>query len=192
MNPLKTITPIAFWYLRHGQTDWNAQNLAQGTTEIPLNETGLAQARTAAPLLVNRGITTIISSPIGRARMTSDIVADALGLDVEIEPDLREVNFGEMEGKPMLAQWFTDWIEGRSTPAGAESFVGLRKRAAAAVNRALDHQAPVLIVAHGALFRALRAEMGLDPDVRLANAIPLFCEPPTAGQTAWNLIPAIP
>jgi probable phosphoglycerate mutase len=178
--------------LRHGQTDWNAQNLAQGTIEIPLNETGLAQARAAAPLLLYRGITTIISSPIGRAQATAEIVGDVLGLPIEIEPDLHEVEFGEMEGKPMLAQWFTDWIAGRVTPAGAETFMQLRARAACAVNRALRHQAPVLIVAHGALFRALRADMGLDPDVRLANAIPQFCEPPRAGQTAWTLTPAVP
>ena len=87
----------------------------------------------------------------------------------------------------MLAQWFTDWIEGRFTPQGAESFPELRERAATAVNRALTRPAPVLVVAHGALFRALRADMGLDPNVRLANATPQFCEP---GEPAWMLTPA--
>ncbi len=91
----------------------------------------------------------------------------------------------------MLAQWFTDWINGLYTPAGGESFLDLRKRAAGAVNRALMHQAPVLIVAHGALFRALRADLGLDPDVRLANAIPQFCDPPPPGRTSWTITPAV-
>jgi probable phosphoglycerate mutase len=186
-----TLTPLPFWYLRHGQTDWNAQNLAQGRIEIPLNEAGLAQARVASPLLVGRGITTIISSPIGRARATAEIASEYLGLPVTFDPDLQEVDFGEMEGKPMLAQWFQDWIEGSYTPAGAETFMALRERASEAVNRALVHPAPVLIVAHGALFRALRADMGLEPNVRLANAIPQFCEPPAPGQTAWTVTPAI-
>jgi probable phosphoglycerate mutase len=57
----------------------------------------------------------------------------------------------------------------------------------AAVNRALTRPAPVLVVAHGALFRALRAEMGLEPNVRTANGVPLFCEP---ASPAWNLLPA--
>jgi len=95
-----------------------------------------------------------------------------------------------MEGKPMLAQWFTDWVEDRYTPPGAETFASLRARAAGAVNRALTYPAPVLIVAHGAVFRALRADMGLEPNVRLANAIPQFCEPPKPGQTVWTLTPA--
>ena len=46
--------------------------------------------------------------------------------------------------------------------------------------------APVLVVAHGALFRALRAEMGLEPNVRTPNAMPLFCEP----GAPWSLTPA--
>jgi probable phosphoglycerate mutase len=187
-----TITPTAFWYLRHGQTDWNAQNLAQGNLEIPLNETGLAQARAAAPLLLNRGITTIISSPLSRARVTAEIAAEQLGLPVMFDAGLHEVEFGEQEGKPMLAQWFADWISGLYTPAGGESFLDLRKRAAGAVNRALTYPAPVLIVAHGALFRALRADFGLDPDVRLANAIPQFCEPPAPGLTEWTITSAEP
>ncbi|MBU6500106.1 MAG: histidine phosphatase family protein, partial [Rhodospirillales bacterium] len=45
----------AFWFLRHGETDWNAQNLSQGNVDIPLNETGLAQARSAALLLRGKG-----------------------------------------------------------------------------------------------------------------------------------------
>jgi probable phosphoglycerate mutase len=60
---------------------------------------------------------------------------------------------------------------------GGESFAALRSRAAAALTRALTHAPPVLVVAHGALFRALRAEMGLEPNVRTPNALPLFCEP---------------
>ncbi len=136
---------------------------------------------------MGRGITTIVCSPLQRARVTAEIAAEALGVDVIVQDDLHEVNFGAKEGQPMLAQWFTDWIAGAYTPDGAESFIELRSRAAAAVNRALTHPAPILVVAHGALFRALRADMGLDPNLRLANAIPQFCEPPLPGQTAWTI-----
>jgi len=54
------------------------------------------------------------------------------------------------------------------------------------INQALGRPAPVLVVAHGALFRALRAEMGLEPNVRTPNAVPFFCEP----GTPWTLTPA--
>ncbi len=182
------LTPVSFWFLRHGETDWNTKSLAQGNVDIALNATGLAQARTAAELLTHRGIAEIVASPLSRARDTAQIVADRLGLAVEYDEGLREVSYGSHEGQPMT-DWFHDWVAGRFTPQEAESFSGLRARALGAINRALTRPAPVLVVAHGALFRAVRAEMGLDPDVRTPNAMPFFCEP---GASAWTLTPAAP
>jgi hypothetical protein len=49
----------------------------------------------------------------------------------------------------------------------------------------------VLVVAHGALFRALRAAMGIEPNVRTQNAVPIFCEPLSAGGNGWTLNPMI-
>lgn len=179
--------PTAFWYLRHGETDWNAQNLAQGNVDTQLNATGLAQARAATEKLRNRGITAIHASPMRRARTTAEIVGEALGLPVTLDNDLREVSFGINEGKPMLADWFNDWVHERFTPEGGEPFDVLRTRAVAAVNRALASPPVVLIVAHGALFRSLRAAMGLPPDVRLPNATPTFCAPPATEGAPWEL-----
>ena len=115
------LRPVAFWFLRHGETDWNTQNLSQGNVDIPLNETGLAQARSASLLLRNRGISNIISSPLGRAKVTADIAAAELGLPVQIDDGLREVAFGVQEGQPM-SEWFQPWVDGLLTPEGAESF----------------------------------------------------------------------
>jgi probable phosphoglycerate mutase len=180
-----SLTPIPFWFLRHGETDWNAQNLSQGNVDIPLNAHGIAQAHAAAERLRNRGITTIIASPLSRANDTACVVADVLGLPVSLDEGLREVSFGVKEGHPM-GDWFATWVAGDFTPEGAESFAALRARATAALNRALTQPAPVLIVAHGALFRATRAEMGLEPNVRTPNATPYFCEP----GTPWTLTEA--
>jgi len=183
------LTRVAFWFLRHGETAWNALNLSQGRVDNPLNEAGIAQAWSAAALLRNRGIASIIASPLTRARVTAEIVGETLGLPVSFEPDLQEVSFGVQEGQPM-SDWFTDWVAARFTPEGAESFPALRARAVIATNRALVHEPVVLIVAHGALFRALRAEMGLTASVRTQNAQPLFCEPPASGDGPWTLTPA--
>ena len=130
------LTRAAFWYLRHGETDWNARGLSQGNVDVPLNALGLAQAREAAASLRGQGIRSVVASPLSRARDTAEIVADALGLPVETEPE--------------------------RTP-------------------------PVLGVAHGALFRALRAEMGLLPNVRTPNATPLLCTPGDMPGAAWSL-----
>jgi len=176
MPMLQTITPQAFWYLRHGETAWNAQNLSQGSIDIPLNDAGIAQAHSAARALTGRGIRTIVSSPLSRATHTAQIVADALGLHVTQDAELAEVAFGVQEGQPM-GSWFDDWLAGHLTPDGAEPFAELGERAVRAINRALMLEAPVLVVAHGALFRAMRGHMGLPVTVRTANAAPLFCEP---------------
>lgn len=137
-------------------------------------------------MMRNRGLAAIVASPLSRAHDTARLVADAVGLPVELDEGLREVSFGSQEGQPMQ-DWFNDWVAGHHTPAGGESFAALRARAVAAINRALSRPAPVLVVAHGALFRALRAEMGLEPNVRTPNAMPFFCQP---ASPAWRLVPA--
>ncbi|MGG5810617.1 histidine phosphatase family protein [Falsiroseomonas sp. CW058] len=183
-----TLHPTPFWFLRHGETDWNAQGLSQGRTDIPLNAVGLVQARRAAATLAPLGIASIVASPLMRALRTAEIAAEAIGLPVETDADLQEVNFGEQEGLPM-GDWYDDWIAGTYTPKGAETFAGLRDRAVRGVNRALARPAPVLVVAHGALFRALRQACGLEANVRTPNALPLRMEPP-AGGAAWTITPA--
>jgi len=184
--PDTLLHPVPFIYLRHGETDWNAAGLSQGNVDIPLNANGVAQAAAAAQLLKHRGIRSIVTSPLSRARDTAQAVAAVLGLPVETDDGLREVAFGVQEGKPM-AEWFAQWVDGAFTPEGAESFAALRARAVAAINRATAHEPMVLVVAHGALFRAIRSAAGMVANVRTQNAQPLLLEPPLPGEAAWRL-----
>ncbi|AHJ65193.1 Fructose-2,6-bisphosphatase [Granulibacter bethesdensis CGDNIH4] len=183
------LAAVPFWFLRHGETDWNTLNLAQGATDVKLNAAGLAQARLAAERLRGRGIRTLVSSPLSRARDTAELVSQHIGVPVQIDPKLRECAFGEREGQPM-SEWFDAWVRGESTPPGAESFSDLKRRAAVAVGNALQLPGPVLIIAHGALFRAVRALMGMPPNVRTPNALPYLCRPPTGSDRPWTLTPA--
>ncbi|MCH4093358.1 histidine phosphatase family protein [Acetobacter peroxydans] len=191
------LLPRPYWYLRHGQTDWNRAGLSQGRTDVPLNETGIEQAAEAAALIAQAldaagegGIVRIVSSPLERALRTATIVRDALvarglpALPLSIEPDLAEVSFGEQEGQP-ISDWYDHWIAGDYTPPQAESFAVLRARAVGAINRATASAGRPLVVAHGALFRALRAAMDLPANVRLANAVPLSAAPRQTG--GWAL-----
>ena len=180
------LTRKPFWFLRHGETDWNARGISQGNVDIPLNPTGIAQARSAANMLRHRGIATIVSSPLSRAKVTADIVSEALGIPVQVDPDLREVAFGVQEGQAM-SDWFASWLQGTFTPEGAESFPALRQRAVGGLNRALALPPAVLVVGHGALFRAIRSAMGIEPSRRTQNAMPIFCAPPAPGGTQWSL-----
>jgi probable phosphoglycerate mutase len=181
------LAPVPFWFLRHGETDYNAAGLSQGALDIPLNATGRAQAGGAGPRLAGRGIARIVASPMIRARETADIVSEFLGLEVSYEAELREVVFGGMEGKP-LNPWFPEWLEGRYTPEGAESFAALTMRVEAAMARVLALPGPLLVVAHGGVFRALRDLMGLPKEGLTANAVPMLCEP---GESGW-LVSAAP
>src|ERR1700685_1349727 len=88
------LTHVPFWFLRHGETDWNAQGLSQGNVDVPLNPTGLAQAHAAAEARRWRGITTIVAPPRSRALVTAEIVAKVLGRPVQVDEALREVRFG--------------------------------------------------------------------------------------------------
>lgn len=178
------LNPIPFWFLRHGETDWNAEGRSQGRSDIPLNHVGEMQARRAARTLVGQKVAIIVASPLSRARVTAEVVAEALGLSVQLDPELQEVNFGEQEGQ-LMGDWYDGWIAGEYTPAGAESFAELSARCVRAINRATALPGPVLVVAHGALWRAFRHEAGMTANIRTPNALPLWAAP---GEP-WTLTP---
>ncbi|WP_431281594.1 histidine phosphatase family protein [Humitalea sp. 24SJ18S-53] len=186
----RTLPHTPFWFLRHGETDWNAQYRAQGASDIALNAAGIAQAHRAAAVIAalppERRPAHIVASPLSRARITAEVVGDALGLPVAIDEALRECSFGIQEGQ-VMAEWFHAWVAGDDTPEGCEPFVDLRARARGAIAAALANPAPVLVVAHGALWRGFRAEAGLPADFRTPNAQPLWVTPPSPGDTAWSL-----
>ncbi len=180
-----TLAAVPFWFLRHGETDYNAKGLSQGALDIALNSHGRAQAQRAGAMLAGRGISAIIASPMLRTRETAEIVNAHLNLDVGFEADLREVVFGGMEGKPLLP-WFNGWLEGLYTPAGAERFDQVKLRVQGAMARIL-RPGPLLIIAHGGVFRAVRDLMELPKEGLTPNAVPLYCAPTESG---WEVIPA--
>jgi broad specificity phosphatase PhoE len=142
--------------LRHGQTDWNIDFRLQGITDIPLNETGVAQAREAASVLANTRWDYLLSSPLSRAFDTAQIVAPLVGIEkVDIEPRLLERSFGEAEGL-RHDEWKAMYPDPNLVPGG-ETLDELRIRS----NELLDHLAEtyagksVLAVSHGALIRKL-------------------------------------
>ena len=184
--PEPALTPAAYWFLRHGQTDWNRQNLTQGSTEVPLNATGIAQAHEAAALLHGSGIVRIVSSPLERARHTAEIAAAALGVPLQVHPDLREAGFGEHEGE-VMGEWFAAWAAGEVAPVRGESFDQVRRRVVIALNSVLALPGLSLVVAHGGMFRTVRAAMGFSSTVRTPNGVPIYCAP--EGE-AWTMTPA--
>jgi len=84
--------------VRHGETDWNKLGRLQGSSDIPLNETGIMQATMAAHALKDTGYEIVVTSPLTRAKQTAQIIADFSGLSL-IEMDaFKERCFGVAEG----------------------------------------------------------------------------------------------
>lgn len=148
----KTVVGI----LRHGQTDWNIDFRLQGVTDIPLNETGIAQARDAAAVIDPVDWDLILTSPLSRARDTAQIVAEVNGLgEALVETLLLERSFGEAEGLGH-EEWKAKYADTNMVPGG-ESLSDLEARANQLLDKlASDHAGKrVLAVSHGALIRKL-------------------------------------
>lgn len=156
----------ALTLIRHGETDWNRARRIQGSTDIPLNDTGREQACAVAAALRDRADLamplTIAASDLVRARETAEIIAAGLGIDQpRIYPGLRERGYGEAEGIDS-DEFFRRWGDWHTAEVpGAEPWPVLRSRALSALGRAVrDHRratapaaATLIVVTHGALIR---------------------------------------
>jgi broad specificity phosphatase PhoE len=155
------LTKTVIGLLRHGQTNWNIDFRLQGVTDIPLNETGIAQARIAGQVIAKsaqegNSWDLILSSPLSRARDTAVMVSEALGISgISVEQLLLERSFGEAEGLSH-EEWKAKYDDTNHVPGG-ETLEQLEARAWILLQRLLDqHEGKrVLTVSHGALIRTL-------------------------------------
>ena len=171
-----------FYYLRHGETDWNREHRAQGHNDIPLNATGIAQAHAAKAPLARCAIATICASPLARARVTAEIVNQTLQRPLVVIDELKECGYGVCEGQAR-GDWFKAWRRGE-TPEGAESFEAFMARALAGLNKALSHAGPVLIVSHAGVYWAIQRYARLERTF-LENGCPVRHDPPSADVPGW-------
>jgi broad specificity phosphatase PhoE len=162
-----------FTFLRHGESVGNAESRWQGQSEYPLTEKGRLQARALAERWKSDGVRfdLAISSPLGRARETVEIIASTLNLRVEFDPVWIERDIGEMEGltadevrqKPQ-PQYTTPYD---SIGGDGEGDWALFLRAGQALHDLLHRPAGnYLIVSHGGLLNQLmHAIVGVAPHV---------------------------
>jgi len=172
--------------VRHGETDWNAARRIQGSTDIPLNDTGRAQARETAETLVAQFSgrhPLVVSSDLSRARETAEIIAAALEVDApRLYPQLRERAYGIAEGLSIEEYRERFGAFDREDVPEAETTAHLRARAVGAARRVVRDarrlhapaDVPVIAVAHGALIGQLIRHASGDTlplaGERLANA----------------------
>jgi probable phosphoglycerate mutase len=163
------------YLIRHGETDWNREQRYQGQTDIPLNDTGRAQARrngaTLKSLLQDHGSVHFVASPLIRTTETMRLVRAALDLpadDFARDDRLKEQHFGHWEGCLWrdLPQIDPVGFAARQadmwgwTPRGGENYDMLEARVAAWLDTV---RGPTVVVTHGNVSRALRGLLlGLD------------------------------
>lgn len=146
--------------MRHGQTDWNADHRVQGHTDIALNEVGATQAKTLRSVLKGIEFDAVYTSPLRRAKDTAElIVCDRY--EIIMDDRLMERCFGEYEG--MQAGFWTeldfdiDDINLQEFPGGIESIGSIFARVRDFLDFVVskhDADANILVVGHGALFKA--------------------------------------
>ena len=173
--------------IRHGQTDWNLEGRYQGQSDVPLNETGLAQARSLIEKLNGHSFNAIYVSDLKRARQTAAPIAKLLGLEVQIEPRLREINQGKWEGvlvDEIKARYAELWSQRTVDPAsvrppGGETVGEVAERVYAALDdiSRLFPNGRVLVVAHGlSIATAICRDKGI-PVGRAYTVIPDNVQP---------------
>ena len=157
---------LELWLIRHGETDWNAQGRIQGAADVALNARGLQQAALLGGRLAGQRFDAVYASDLSRARATAETALP--GADVRLDPRLRELAYGVLEGKTwaemsaeesaIAAHWHEDPYN-RRVPGG-ESYADLTDR----VER-FRHELPpsgrVAAFSHGGTIRsALYAVVG--------------------------------
>ncbi|MDN6511305.1 MAG: histidine phosphatase family protein [Corynebacterium sp.] len=166
--------PVRVLLLRHGQTEMSAAGVFSGRSDPDLTDLGVEQARRAASFLAARqdagqGIHRIISSPLARTRQTAAAAADRLGLEVEVDDNLIETDFGEWEGltfDEVHRRWPDEhaaWVGDTTVPTvGGESMAAVERRCgdlvqglAGAPEQGLTGARTVLLVSHVSPIKAI-------------------------------------
>ena len=145
--------------LRHGQSEWNAQGKWQGQADPPLTKVGEKQAKAAAQKLlsVSKSFDKIASSDLRRARRTAEIIAQVNGGDVSVHKEFRERHAGVWQGltrSEIEASW-PNAIADQRWPEGYESDDSVIQRVVPCLERLIENNKNVLLIAHAGLIRAL-------------------------------------
>ena len=173
---------MKIWITRHGQTDLNKDNKMQGRIDIPLNETGIAQARAAREKIGDIHFDAVYSSPLKRARLTASIIGGVPEEDILIDERLIETDFGPFDCCPfkdmslgMKLYWFLPEIF--PAPKGVETVRSMVERSSSFL--AELEQKPyenVLVTCHGGIIRALKGYLSDRKNGILWRPRPKNCE----------------
>ena len=141
--------------VRHGATEWSASGKHTGVTDVPLSEAGRRDAERLRERLARYDFTLVLTSPLARARETCELAG--LGTRAQIEPDLREFDYGSYEGltSDEIRRERPGWSVWRDGAPGGETPDEVGVRADRVIARALEAGGDVALFAHGHMLRVL-------------------------------------
>jgi broad specificity phosphatase PhoE len=188
------IPPRVFYFVRHGETDWNREGRYQGTSDIALNANGIAQAREAARLLVRVPFDRVVASSLTRAHTTAEIIANHRQVPIHTERGLVERNFGSFDGliiRDVKAKHGVppDQPSTSILPPDADPWHKIFERVPPVIARWLNTYPgeTLLFVAHGGVFDALHQHLiGPRMGAESKHAAPYVAQPSSNG---WTLLP---
>ncbi len=157
-------SPAEAVLIRHGETTWSRSGRHTGTTDLPLTGNGRRAARELAPSLARMRFSLVLCSPLQRARQTCELAG--LGEAAQLEPDLREWDYGEYEGltHAQIDAEAPGWLVFRDGCPGGESPAQVAARVDRVIARVRAMEGRVAVFAHGHLLRLLAARwIGLEP-----------------------------
>jgi broad specificity phosphatase PhoE len=164
---------------RHGETEWSASGKHTSHTDIELTERGERAARALGERLSGRDYALVLTSPLRRARDTCTLAG--LAEHAEVDPDLREFEYGDYEGltTPEIREQFPGWDLWRDGCPGGETARQVGERVDRLIARALFAGGHVAMFAHGHVLRVLGArwlELGPECGGRLGLDTAALCE----------------
>lgn len=185
---------LKLYLIRHGETDWNAEGRIQGHSDTELNLRGLEQARRLAARMPDEGeFTAIYTSPLKRARLTAEMIGNALNLLVTLDPRLLERSLGQLEGLTMsdIRERYPDvhhaWTAGGARPhiPGEESRDDFLHRTTGFLDdlRARHHDGRVLAITHGGTINMLLM-VALNLDVE--RPLPFYIDNASINVIQWG------
>lgn len=175
------------YYIRHGETSWNAQGRLQGTQDIALNDLGRRQAVHAGNVLAellardgrDKNVLPFVASPLQRARATMELVRGALKLPTDsytLDDRLREIGYGVWEGSTLAEMQATDpelyakrlTAKWTMAPEGGETYAEVQRRMRAWYDSV---RGDTVAVAHGGTARALMVALGIETPESAADLL---------------------
>ena len=149
------------YLVRHGQTDWNILKKLQGQRDEILNDNGRMQAENIAKEIEKLGITKIYTSDLKRAVETAEIINKNIGAEIIPDKRLREIDYGDFEGRVVYDITEEEWKIFNSSPdkLHAESNEEVFQRIKSFFNELDDKNESILIVTHGGSLRMIRYYM---------------------------------